>query len=152
MRVRRGGFTLIELMLVVAIIGILSAIAIPKFADLIRKSQEGGDKGNLGALRSALNIYYSENEGEYPTAAYGTNSSVLSDALVPKYIAAIPTLRLHGHADMNRVFNHWQISALDQHDGYGWIYDGTQPPDSQFGTVWVSCTHTDTKGSRWSEY
>src|SRR6516162_6609630 len=61
------GFTLIELMIVVAIIGILAAIAIPKFADLIRKSKEGATKGNLGAVRSALSIYYGDLEGNYPT-------------------------------------------------------------------------------------
>jgi len=62
----KTGFTLIELMIVVAIIGILAAIAIPKFASLLRKSNEGACKGNLGALRSALSIYYGDMEGQYP--------------------------------------------------------------------------------------
>ena len=60
---KKKGFTLIELMIVVAIIGILAAIAIPKFADLIRKSNEGATKGNLGSVRSALSIYFADNDG-----------------------------------------------------------------------------------------
>ena len=78
----QSGYTLIELMIVTAILGILAAIAIPEFGHLITKSQEGSTKANLGALRSALSIYYSDMEGFYPTDI---------NALVPKYIQQIPT-------------------------------------------------------------
>ncbi|HND64395.1 MAG TPA: prepilin-type N-terminal cleavage/methylation domain-containing protein, partial [Elusimicrobiota bacterium] len=60
---RRSGFTLIELMLVVAIIGLLAAIAVPKFANLVIKAKEASTRGKLGTVRSALSIYYADNEG-----------------------------------------------------------------------------------------
>lgn len=62
----RKGFTLVELMIVVAIIGILAGIAIPRYMNFIRRSREGATKGNLGAVRSALNIYYSDMNGIFP--------------------------------------------------------------------------------------
>jgi len=62
----KQGFTLIELMIVVAIVGILSAIAIPKFASLLEKSREGATQGNLAAIRSAVTIYYTDKEGIFP--------------------------------------------------------------------------------------
>lgn len=63
------GFTLIELMTVVTIIGLLSAIALPKFADWVVKARETSVKGGIGALRSALSIYYADNAGQVPSAA-----------------------------------------------------------------------------------
>ena len=60
------GFTLIELMIVVAIIGILAAIALPKFAQMLEKARAGQTKGNVGALRSAASIYYGDNGGSWP--------------------------------------------------------------------------------------
>ena len=66
-RKNQKGFTMIELMIVVAIIGILSAIALPKFADMLEKSREGSTKGNLGAMKSANSIYYGDYPGLWPS-------------------------------------------------------------------------------------
>ena len=154
----RSGFTLIELMIVVAIIGLLSAIAIPKFSDLIVKTQEGTTKGNLGRIRSALNIYYSDMEGYFPTgsSAFNTNSStLLSTSLVPKYINVIPQAKLRWHVHQNKLYLHSQAAHHGTlHDAtYGhWAYDGINPQTSGWGHIWVMCSHTDKNGVQWSSY
>jgi len=62
------GFTLIELMIVVAIIGILAAIAIPNFLRFQLKSKSSEGKVNLAAIRTAEESYYAE-YGLYIAAA-----------------------------------------------------------------------------------
>jgi type IV pilus assembly protein PilA len=57
---KREGFTLIELMIVVAIIGILAAIAIPNFLRFQLRSKAGEGKVNLAAIRTAEEGYYAE--------------------------------------------------------------------------------------------
>jgi len=53
------GFTLIELIIIIVILGILAAVAVPKYLDMRRQSERGAADGLLGAMRSALNIYFS---------------------------------------------------------------------------------------------
>lgn len=56
----KKGFTLIELMIVVAIIGILAAIAIPNFLSYQCKSKQAEAKTNLGAIANSMETYMAE--------------------------------------------------------------------------------------------
>ena len=59
-REEKHGFTLIELVMVIAIIGILASLSVPKFLDLSLAAKESATKAGVGTIRSVLAIRYAQ--------------------------------------------------------------------------------------------
>ena len=139
-------------MIVVAIVGILAAVAIPQFSNMVRKAQEGQTKGNLGSLRSAISIYYTDNEGQYPL-------DQLESVVASGFLHTIPPAFFPTYHPASSLIALQSQGA--QNDGYvGYYYDDCnalcatchQQDVNNWGRIVLSCSHTDLKGVVWSTY
>jgi prepilin-type N-terminal cleavage/methylation domain-containing protein len=156
---RPRGFTLIELMLVVAILSLLAAIAIPKFGDMIVRAREAKNLALLGTYRSALGMYYADTEGYYPNSP----SDLIGKYMSPPsggYDFAPISVRTIPH-DTNDPLNFvtyigaqplgYFPGAMMDTGGFAYRLFPFNPPFSG-GRLFINCTHRDTRGMTWSRY
>ncbi|MGC9494528.1 pilin [Vibrio genomosp. F10] len=66
---KQKGFTLIELMIVVAIIGVLSAIAVPAYQNYVTRSEAATGAATVRALLTNIDMFQQENAGSFPSNA-----------------------------------------------------------------------------------
>ncbi|WP_066500332.1 type II secretion system protein [Abyssisolibacter fermentans] len=73
---RRKGFTLIELIVVIAVLGILTAIAVPKYSTMKDKAREAVDMENIMNMQKAVDLYYAEYD-KYPKDSTDLKAAIL---------------------------------------------------------------------------
>nr|WP_275426974.1 prepilin-type N-terminal cleavage/methylation domain-containing protein [Vibrio astriarenae] len=80
-RSKQKGFTLIELMIVVAIIGVLSAIAVPAYKNYVTKSEVASSVATLKSIITPAELYYQEN-GSFPASDSDLNEVGVGNASI----------------------------------------------------------------------
>ncbi|TKC89495.1 type II secretion system protein [Trinickia terrae] len=87
-RMRRfRGFTLIELVVVMAIIGLLLSLAVPRYMHSIERGKEQVRQQNVAVMRNAIDQYYGDN-GQYP--------ETLDELVAKHYLRAVPLDPVNG--------------------------------------------------------
>ncbi len=121
---RKGGFTLIELMIVVAIIGIRAAIAIPNFLQFQLRSKTGEAKTNISAIRTAEEGYFAEFNnyvaaGQTPGGAVSTNKRLWSGGGLTMFdqLGWSPTGEVFFNYAVTAVGSSYTIDAVGDLDG-----------------------------------
>lgn len=84
---KQKGFTLVELIIVMAILAVLAGIAVPKFGTVLADSKDKADDANRAMITNAIELYYA-NEGTEPPAKSG--GDVLDTLVDEGYLKEVP--------------------------------------------------------------
>ncbi len=146
MRFYRAAFTLIELLIVVAIIGILAAIAVPNFLNAQIRAKVSRAQADLRTIRTAVQAYALDHDGPpantHPSLGYRTNGylgphittpvAYLTDGLLLD-----PFFKSH---DEEAVANDEQYYTY-QHLGFYQVQSNAPQPLLDFYGTWRSCSY-----------
>ncbi len=128
------GFSLVELVIVIVIIGVIAAIAVPRISRGARGAADSAMRGNLTAMRNAIDLYAAEHNGVFPTAADfdaqlttftnatgGDNATKDATHIFGPYLKAIPPLPVAGVGTTGGAIGDTDVAAADG-AGVGWLY------------------------------
>lgn len=153
---KRKGFTLIELMIVVAIIAILAAAALPAFGAQIKKAKDSKAVGMVANMRSQLSMVVADLEGMHPAASEWPNVINGGTIIGVNSIGFNSTIHEIQGAEAAHTSGGWPaansgtLKAGTPASGstYAYNVDG----DGTTGNVMFTTAGNDTKGRNWTDY
>jgi general secretion pathway protein G len=122
--VSRKGFTLIEILIVVIILGILAAIVIPQFTNASQDAQKASCASQLQTIRSAVELYKLQHGDNYPTTTGQPDTNGLNWTLLVGKTTGSDG-RQYGPYLQNTPGNPMNTNSTSFASGGGWIMDGT---------------------------
>ena len=112
---KRSGFTLIELVIVVLVLGIIAAVAAPKLFDVTTDARENGTRQSLTTIRNAIELYRATS-GVYPPA-----STLATSLRASLQGGTFPSPQVGSNVDDNTVRS---FTGVFSHSGTnGWAYN-----------------------------
>jgi general secretion pathway protein G len=129
-RVRRG-FTLIEILIVVVILGILAAIVIPQFTDASFEASVSSLQTQLQTVRSQIELYNVQNPATpYDAAGFGDDGAGAQEGNIANFWNALVQGDYLQTAPRNPLQNGSSTVAAAAAGGVGWVWD-------DFGSAWA---------------
>ena len=92
------GFTLIELVIIIVILGILAAVAIPRYSNISGEAREASARAALGGLRSGIAIWYATQAVQTGTAAWPPQDSLATVGVVMEHSIPANPYQLESNA------------------------------------------------------
>lgn len=123
----RGGFTLIELVIIIVVLGILAAVAIPRYQNITGEAREAACRAALGSLRSGITIFYANEAVKTGTATWPTLVEVQAVGTV--MAQAIPGNPYQADPDSTNLIVAG-VGRLPDGTAHGWAYN------SATGEIW----------------
>jgi general secretion pathway protein G len=150
--VKKTAFTLVELMIIAAILGILAAIVLPEFQGHIQKAKEAAAKDNLRILREAIERYAAEHNGVHPgylndDISQSPNAIRFNIQLAQNrdYLSQLPKNPFNDKFSIGFLADAAVIS--DSVSGvFGWLYKPST------GEIRLDMPGTDSEGKYYYEY
>ena len=124
MRMRRSGFTLVEILIVVVILGILAAIVVPQFTNASNEAVKGAIQSQLQTISSQMELYRVRNQGAYPEIGDGETNNGWGDLVGESYLKEEP---FNGYTGNSAIVVGGEAAALGgtRDSASGWNYDET---------------------------